>query len=386
MRPEGRLPALQPASSTQGDRPGRRIALGLLLVTLLGAAAVFGSVEAPSAIQEPPTTLPPAPALPDRFDSWPPLLLTWKVVDQDQGEQEAVFDSSISWNPCRATGSAVCYVRFAWDEYRRWSLSASADSGFHDSNPKELTLGELHYGVLDGMVVWVREAGRVPPLDRCDDLLLAYRRGESVEVHAEGPGVVVLSKDEEFARCQGPAGIPLGFSQGAASWEMLALELRPPSDREVGRHLVEGRVNGTFPSCESQGPVGLSVRAWLQDLAAASLGEPLGPTFDGLLLRHPLVPGERPVVLSATPNDRTLLLPDMRRRLLAQGVVADEALEPRVLVSVVSGGLRIWIRFTESPGVERILRERAAAQLGGVALDLVATAAERPYRGPPPEC
>ncbi len=371
----------------------------LAVATLVGGALLF-SFRPPSTAPRiatgiaPPRPAAALPALPPRFAGWPPFVLSWHVTgaaDESAADLVSVLSSSIAWNPCGALQTSDCYVRFAWEDHARWSLTASEDLWFDDADPRELTLGALHYGVQDGVMIGVRESGRVPPFDACAALLRSAHAGTGVRIdHDESEGVEGWSTlafsagDEGFAHCLGPAGIPIAFTKPDQEWWWTSLERRLPTAREIGEHLVAGRAPLLAPrlcppvygATASSSPAG----DWLLEVATGEAGLTAARAGAGIVVEV----DTRPVLVGATVGDPSLLPTGARRREVAPGLVADEILEPAPLLAVPVEGLRLWLRFTEHAPVPRITLEDDADLLGEVGAALATAAATQPYTGPPP--
>ncbi len=73
-----------------------------------------------------------------------------------------------------------------------------------------------------------------------------------------------------------------------------------------------------------------------------------------------------------------------RRRLVGDGVVVDEILEPTLVQSTLAGGVRIWIMFDLPADLPRTRLEREAFVLGRVTHRVAAHARDGPYGGSPP--
>ncbi|MGH8874797.1 MAG: hypothetical protein ACRDVM_06040, partial [Acidimicrobiia bacterium] len=352
----------------QPQRPGFSLLVTVLSV-VVGGWVVIGSVQVPAA--SPPATIPVEPleaAAPDRFAPWPPMVVTWEVTGHVEREpNRSVFNTSIGYNPCGMVTGPTCYLRFAWEDYVHWSLTTSSDRRFDATDPIELTIGEIHYGVVDGVVQGVKEAGRIPPLDICHDLLRARRAGEGVEVSRTEPGdlphpvwaLLELSGPGRSAACYGPSGFPVGLDELGHTWRWVEMELRRPSDAEIGRPLVEARMG------PSSGCLPIAARDWLVGLASGIPGAAAGEAGMTVWLDHPSADG--PVRLWATSGDSQ---PDLRRREVAPGVIVEEATEP-LAVSLPAGPVRLWAAYPEDVGHAPVATEEAARELGLVLLDLV---------------
>jgi hypothetical protein len=317
----------------------------LVLLLVMGAAgAIFTSLEAPSALEPSETTEPLAldPPVPNAFEPWPSFVLSWEVSGGSPPQGSGSF-WALAWDPCRIIGAPTCHVRLAWGSWQRWALQASADPIFDDRDVLQLALGPSQYMVDGGIIEAVGDGARTPPIDACDTLLAAKHQGQAVRVvgsdQAGRPVLTFSGPDGASARCLGLSGIPIEFAEAGKSWRSTHVELRPPTDEELGINLVEARVeNLPEPTC----PVGTA---------------------------------QPELVAWATEDEPGLLPAGMRRRNLGDGWVADEIIEPTPLVSVLTGGVRLWVAARGESPSSRIAQENLVQRLGEVARDLAVAAA-----------
>lgn len=317
--------------------------LVVLLVVMGAAGAIFSSVEAPSALDSSQAAEPLVlePPLPDVFEPWPSFVLSWEVSGGSPPQRSGSF-WALAWDPCRIIGAPTCHVRLAWGSWQRWALQASADPIFDERDALQLALGPSQYMVDGGIIEAIGDGARTPPIDACDALLAAKHQGQAVRVRGSDQGgrpVLTFSgPDGASARCLGLSGIPIEFAESGKSWNFTHVELRPPTDEELGIDLVEARVEKLpEPACR---------------LSASG--------------------SEASVVAWTTENDPELLLPGMRRRNLGEGLVAEEIIEPTPVISVGAGEVRLWVTGESDTLDSRLALENRALQLGRVARDLLA--------------
>ena len=317
------------------------------------------------------------------FSVWPSFVASWHVQrDQASGVTGSVASSQFGSDPCAVFPAESCHVRLAWGDFARWSLTASEDPVFDSLDPRQLTVGPLHYAIADGLVLGVIDHDRLPPLHVCHGLQRRHHEGANVRVtRAQEPDptfgdTLMLHGDTESARCTAEDGIPLAHSRPGHFWEHARVELRPPTDGEIGVDLVQ--VRSSSLACQVERPLS-SVRAWFDDLVAAARFEP-DTSRPQLGLVAPGVPDR---VASAWTTQDGILTESVRKRLLAPGLISTEVLQPAV-VSVPIGGLRLWLTFDTQ--VERPLTtlEHDLFVLGEVAKRLHSAGADRPYHGPIP--
>ncbi len=305
--------------------------------------------------------------VPERFAAWDAFVITWEVSGP-AGEAVSSFSPAFGDNPCAALGRSPCWVRLAWADVSRWSLTASADRSFDGADPRQLSAGGLFYGVEGRELLGVLDTDRLPGLHVCHEL--AERRSAAADVTAAAGGAEVFVLERRgwgAASCLGPRGIPVGIRRGDVQWRMSELERRAPTDDEIGVMLVAGRAAFTpAPGCDD--PAG-AAPGWRAAAAAAAGHEPeetgAGITF--------AVPGAwlRPACAWVTP---AYLPVGARAHRLTDGWVVDELLHPRPVVSAVVGDGRVWLAFTDEGPAARGARERDVFVLGEALRRLVAAA------------
>ena len=174
------------------------------------------------------------------------------------------------------------------------------------------------------------------------------------------------------------------LTQGDQEWRPISLQLRTPTDQEIGADLVQAEARQrTGGSCSTEGiPFSASAAGeWLYEIAASGAGYEAAPAGSGIVLSVPDVSGHRSGFAWVTADDPTALPEGMRRRQLAEGIVADELLRPTPVVSVPLGSLRLWLTFSEDAEQPPSDPERESFVLGEAAKRLARAAAGQPYRG-----
>lgn len=326
---------------------------------------------------------------PSSFVPWPPFVLVWNVGDS--GADVATLSplsSRFGSRPCAAVGVSECLVQLAWDGFSRWSLTASPDAVFDADDPRQFTVGPTHYVIEGGVVIGVWSTDRLPPLHVCHRLLRAHWAGAGVAalqgdgdpvLFASQPMVALEDAEDSTAQCLGPWGIPVRYAAATQEWTPLSLELRSPTDAEIGADLVRGETQHAVP--EACLPTDRAPQHWLE-LAAGGAGYPSTAAGPGVILDVPDVSGLRPVFAWVTASGESTLPDGMRRRLLEPGLVAEELLLPAPVISVPAGELRVWIEF-QGPA-QWTNPEREIFVLEQVARRLAHAAADDPYDGVAP--
>jgi len=238
----------------------QRIRTVLVAAGLAAGFVLFSYPSPPS----PPVPDPPSEVaevlIPDRFSRWPPFVLSWGVTRPPDAAKvwESPLDAGFVGDPCGALDSPQCYVRLAWQDLTRWSLTVSPDPDFGREDLIAFTVGPLHYGVVGGVMFGQLASDRVPPLHICNRLLGAEQRGESVTAAPvdlypfSAQGLRMEFPNGESASCMGPAGLPVDFSDGNQTWKAISSEERAPTDAEIGIDLVYAAASDLDgPACEA---------------------------------------------------------------------------------------------------------------------------------------
>ncbi len=350
-------------------------------MVVVGAAWALLTWAAPTdQVIDPPSDLPievAPPSLPRSFEPWPPFVLTWQVDGAvARSGPAASLGSSLGLDPCRAVDASPCFVRLAWHDLRRWSLTASPDAVFDEADPRQLTARQLHYEVEAGVVAAVIDSDRLPPLHLCQVLLNSLWDGENVRGDlvdgASGAEIYLRVPGGASARCLKASGIPVNISRFGVDWEMTGLELRDPTDDEIGLGLVIGAgevAQGAV--CDS------GAHGWLLSMAARA-GYGAEPVGSGVRFQVPDGMRWRPVVSWLTSDQPELVPAGARRRRLISGLVVEETLEPALVVSVAVDDVRLWLAFDDPPDSRRPHLEHGSFVLGEVIRRLVDAVA-----GPP---
>ncbi len=329
---------------------------------MLAAVGVIGSFRPPSVAVDD-RELPPIPELvepvPERFEAWEPFVIAWQVAGSAAEAPElSAFDAGFGQAPCAPLGVDDCRVRLAWDGVSRWSLTSSADESFDRADPRQLSTGGLFYGVEDGLLLGVLDTDRLPGLHVCHELAERRSAGEDVVAAAGAADVFVLRRPGwGAASCLGPHGIPVTFDRLGTEWSVISLERRPPTDDEIGAHLVAGRAAyAPEPGCAD---LSGRVPGWLAE-AAARTGHRATFAGGGLEFEVPGAWGRRGCAW-VTP---AYLPVGARTHLLPHGRVVDELLHPLPVVSTELAGQRLWIAFIDAGATARGSRERDVFVLG----------------------
>ena len=141
----------------------QRIRTVLVAAGLAAGFVLFSYPSPPS----PPVPDPPSEVaevlIPDRFSRWPPFVLSWGVTRPPDAAKvwESPLDAGFVGDPCGALDSPQCYVRLAWQDLTRWSLTVSPDPDFGREDLIAFTVGPLHYGVVGGVMFGQLASDRV---------------------------------------------------------------------------------------------------------------------------------------------------------------------------------------------------------------------------------
>ena len=360
----------------------------LLMAAALSASIVLLVWYQPLAGFQEPEQAPVSSIVPAHYAAWPSFVMTWRVEHVvDRPSVASVLSSKFGADPCGVLRSESCLVRLAWGAFDRWSLTASGDPEFDPEDPTQFTVGPLHYAVDGGVVLGVLDTDRLPRLHVCHRLAEDHHSGKDVTASLLQGGEagsirVVLRSQSESAVCEGTWGIPTALDRPGQRWESLSLELRSPTDDEIGNALVQPRLDTLEPCQESISQEVEPATQWLADLASGSAGYQTVATGAGVEfpVRRPAGPDQ--VIAWTAADEPSTIPPRVRSRALGGGLVATELLEPAVL-SIPAGGLRVWLTFDSTEFRHDGQLEHDLFVLGMVA-ERLAGAVGTDFQGPRP--